>query len=88
MHATQRSFHTRPLHLDLEDAPGRFDVHWIDIATGEWGKRETLDGGRKVTVTAPATGHWVAGIVKAGTASAAQPSEGPLARPSGSTRRG
>ncbi len=51
--------------LDLKDAPGRYDVRWIDIQTGEWGKRETLEGGRIAAVAAPAKGHWVAAIVKA-----------------------
>jgi hypothetical protein len=51
--------------LDLKNAPGRFELRWIDIATGEWGKRETLDGGGVATATAPAKGHWVAAIVKA-----------------------
>jgi hypothetical protein len=51
--------------LDFKDASGRFDVRWIDIATGAWGKRETLNGGSVATVTAPAQGHWAAAIVKA-----------------------
>jgi hypothetical protein len=50
--------------LDLKDAPGGYDVRWIDIGTGEWGKRETLQGGGVLTVTAPAQGHWVAALVK------------------------
>jgi len=50
--------------LDLKDAPGGYDVRWIDIGTGEWGKRETLQGGGVLTVTAPAEGHWVAVLVK------------------------
>jgi hypothetical protein len=51
--------------LDLRNAPGRFDLRWIDIGTGEWGERETLQGGAVVTVRAPAAGHWVAAIVTA-----------------------
>lgn len=50
--------------LDLKAAPGRFEVHWIDISTGEWGKRETISGGGLTTVSAPAKGHWVAAIVR------------------------
>jgi hypothetical protein len=50
--------------LDLTDAPGRFDLRWIDIATGAWGKRETVTGGGIVTVSAPAPGHWAAALVK------------------------
>jgi len=52
--------------LDLRDAPGQFQVRWIDIGTGEWAKRETIDGGGVATVSAPAKGHWAAAIVKAG----------------------
>jgi hypothetical protein len=51
--------------LDLSNAPGRFEVRWIDIATGEWAKRETLEGGAVRTLNAPAKGHWVAAIVRA-----------------------
>jgi len=50
--------------LDLKDTPGHFQVQWIDIGAGEWGKRETLDGGGVVPVNAPAKGHWVAAVVK------------------------
>ncbi|MBP9900426.1 MAG: hypothetical protein IT579_05640 [Verrucomicrobia subdivision 3 bacterium] len=50
--------------LDLKHAPGRFGVRWIDIGSGEWGQSERLDGGRTVTVTAPAKGQWVAAIVR------------------------
>lgn len=50
--------------LDLKNAPGRFDVRWIDIGTGAWGKRDTIQGGSVVTVDAPARGHWAVVIVK------------------------
>jgi len=50
--------------LDLKDAPGRFDLRWINIATGEWGARETIKGGAIVTINAPAKGHWLAALVK------------------------
>jgi hypothetical protein len=50
--------------LDLKEATGPFDVHWIDIGSGDWGKREVLAGGTVVAVTAPARGQWVAAIVK------------------------
>ena len=64
--------------LDLKNAPGRFEVRWIDIATGEWSKRETLDGGGVVTVSAPAKGHWVAAMVKSGQSAEAPAERGPL----------
>jgi hypothetical protein len=59
--------------LDLKNAPGRFEAHWIDIATGEWGRREMLDGGQIVKVKAPAKGHWVVAIVKTGVRAKAGP---------------
>ena len=48
--------------LDLQEAAGRFAVRWIDIATGEWAKSDTLTGGAVVTVSAPTPGPWVAAI--------------------------
>ena len=50
--------------LDLTKAAGPFDVRWIDVGTGDWARRETIRGGSVVTIHAPATGHWVAAIVK------------------------
>ena len=52
------------VRLDLTNAPDRFEVHWIDLATGEFGKRETVSGGGIAKLDAPAKGHWVAAIVK------------------------
>ncbi len=51
--------------VDLGDTPGRLDMRWIDIATGEWGGREAVDGGRVTPVRAPGRGHWVAVILSA-----------------------
>jgi len=50
--------------LDLKKARGKFDVHWIDVGNGSWGKRATIRGGGVVTVRAPGRGHWVAAIVR------------------------
>jgi hypothetical protein len=50
--------------LDLKNAPASFELHWIDIATGEWGKRETIRGGNVVTLNAPSKGHWAAALLK------------------------
>jgi hypothetical protein len=46
--------------LDLKSAPSRLALRWIDIGTGEWGKRAVIQGGGAVTVSAPGRGHWVA----------------------------
>jgi len=59
--------------LNLQDAPGRFDVRWIEIATGEWANRQTIQGGAVVTLAAPAPGHWVAAIIRPD-----EPATGPL----------
>jgi len=60
--------------LDLKNAPGRFELRWIDLSTGEWGKRETVKGGAVVNVSAPAKGQWVAAMVKSGLLGARTPS--------------
>jgi hypothetical protein len=57
--------------LDLRQAPGPFEVRWIDIATGQWGQRESLPGGGQPTVAAPGNGPWAAAIVKENTPAAA-----------------
>ncbi len=49
--------------LDLTQAPGKYDLRWIDIARGEWGDKQTIEGGRIVKIKAPGKGHWVAAIV-------------------------
>jgi hypothetical protein len=64
--------------LDLRDAPGHIDVRWLDVATGDWAKRETLAGGAIVPLTAPRRGHWVAAIVKTHAAADHGPRESPL----------
>jgi len=66
--------------LDLKDAPGRFKVQWIDIATGQRSKRETLDGGGVVPVNAPGKGHWIAAVVKAEATASTPGTQGPLRR--------
>lgn len=53
--------------LDLANAQGRFEVRWIDIASGDSGRHESVEGGRVVQVAAPGSGPWVAAIVKPST---------------------
>jgi hypothetical protein len=48
--------------LDLRNVTGRFDVRWIDIATGEWGKREVVEGGGQRRLAPPGNGLWVAAL--------------------------
>ncbi|NWG12476.1 MAG: hypothetical protein HXY20_02955 [Acidobacteria bacterium] len=48
--------------LNLQGVQGRFEACWIDIATGEWGRKDGLNGGRVVKISAPKSGHWVVAI--------------------------
>jgi hypothetical protein len=50
--------------LDLRKAPGKYQLRWIDVGTGEWGAQGTLQGGAIAPVAAPGRGHWVAVIVR------------------------
>ena len=52
------------VELDLLRHAGRYEARWIDIATGEWGRRHTVVGGDRVLLTAPAAGHWAAAVLK------------------------
>jgi hypothetical protein len=51
------------VRLDLTDTDELFVLHWIDVATGEWGEPDTLTGGSEIRISAPGKGHWVAAIV-------------------------
>ncbi len=48
--------------LDLSGAAGRFDLQWIDIATGEWGPKQEISGGKATPLEAPGDGNWAAAI--------------------------
>ncbi len=50
--------------LNLRDAQGSFRLRWIDISKGEWGKQETVSGGKVVQLAAPGKGNWVAALVR------------------------
>lgn len=52
--------------LKLADNPAVvFELHWINIDTGQWGSRRTLKGGRAATIDRPSdSAHWVATIVR------------------------
>lgn len=51
--------------LDLTEVRGGFTAHWIEIATGAWGRREPVAGGTVVNLSPPGRGHWVVALVKA-----------------------
>ena len=50
--------------LDLTGETGRYRVKWIDIASGQWGPEDQLQGGAVVTLKAPGAGNWAAAIVR------------------------
>ena len=50
--------------LNLSGHAGRYMLRWINGSTGSWGSEQTISGGSTVTINAPGSGHWVAGIVK------------------------
>ena len=52
--------------LDLNGYPGtKFQLRWVDVATGEWGPSGSIEGGRTVKVDRPSDAvHWVAVITK------------------------
>lgn len=49
--------------LDLSAAAGPLTAHWVDIATGEWGPVQPLEGGAKREITAPGPGNWAAAVI-------------------------
>lgn len=50
--------------LDLADAPGWFELRWIDIGSGDWGPEERIEGGGRVRLAAPRSGHWAAALTR------------------------
>jgi hypothetical protein len=46
--------------LNLKRVKGEFELRWIDVGRGEWGKTEKLQGNQIVGIRAPGRGHWVA----------------------------
>jgi len=53
------------VELDLRGHGGQYETRWIDIATGDWGRRQTVAGGDWAPLTAPGAGHWAAALTKA-----------------------
>lgn len=56
--------HGGSVRLDLRKRPGKYDLRWIDITTGQWAGQASLTGGRWVRIDAPGKAGWVAAIVK------------------------
>lgn len=47
------------VQLDLSGAPGSFSVRWLDAEGSAWQKGKVLEGGSRVRLTAPGSGHWL-----------------------------
>ena len=52
--------------LKLDNYPNTtFELHWVNVGTGNWGPNTTLSGGSTVTIDRPnSTTHWVATITR------------------------
>jgi hypothetical protein len=50
------------VELDLSDAEGTFQLHWIIVSTSEWAETETLESGSVAPISAPGPGGWVGTI--------------------------
>lgn len=50
--------------IDLASVKGALTVYWVDIASGEWGPVQDIDGDRPVELSAPDGGNWAAAIVR------------------------
>lgn len=51
--------------VQVDLPPGGYRAHWIDIQTGDWGEKGTIEGGTQ-SIDASGQGHWVAVIVSDG----------------------
>lgn len=50
--------------LDLSDASGQLQFHWLDVSNGAWMDAETVQGGGDLALQTPDSGHWVVVIKK------------------------
>jgi len=50
--------------LDLSGDRSSYNLKWISVDTGQWGKEGSITGGATVTVSTPGKGGWIAAIVK------------------------
>lgn len=54
------------VRLNLSDAEGAYEVHWIDVDSGKWGETKGIVGGKKEKLSPPGKGNWAAAIVPKG----------------------
>jgi len=52
------------VRVDLSAMKGPLAAHWIEIATGEWGPVQRIEGGQKVTFAPPGEGGWAAAVIR------------------------
>jgi len=50
--------------LDLSEAAGQYVMKWLDITQSKWGRQQAVQGGRKVTLRTPGSGHRVVLLVQ------------------------
>jgi hypothetical protein len=50
--------------VDLTGCQGTFQVRWIDVSTGDFGRNGEMQGDAVVTVMAPGSGPWLAAVSK------------------------
>jgi hypothetical protein len=46
------------VNLDVSDAQGRLQLHWLNINTGTWQETQYAEGGGSITLQTPDSGHW------------------------------
>ena len=44
--------------LDVSDIPGALTVRWLDIDSNRWLEEQQVNGGGKLDLKSPGTGHW------------------------------
>ncbi len=50
--------------LNLKTYNSKFQLHWVDIRTGNWAQVTDISGGKIVTINTPDKGPWAAVIVR------------------------
>ena len=50
--------------VDLKGYEGTFLLKWINVGTGQWGEESKIAGGRKMTISAPDSGIWLAAMTR------------------------
>ena len=50
--------------LNLTDAPGQFELRWMDLLQSTWSESQVQQGGAEVELVCPGKGHWAAILLK------------------------